>query len=159
MITAKLKEANVYCTERGFVTLDQAKKLKKMGYHYPTHACFMVPRKGIYIEKGIKMELCENAYIRDYNDNNDAEFSFEYIAAPTLSQVHEMLREKHIYISVFPLFDKDGLFFDFRIVDIFLDPDNPRSTHYDYKHPVYKTYNHALSDAIEEAFLMYHQKI
>lgn len=161
--TKQIKEADAYCIEHGFVTFDQAKRLKEMGYHYPTHGCFMVPRNGIHAERGIKWDFSENVYSRDYNDDNDAEFSFEYVAAPTLAEVHEILREKHIYITINTFFDNtdlesEDILFDFIIHDYYFYKDNPTHAIREYQN-VYKTYNHALSDAVTEGLKLYSKKI
>ncbi len=161
MITAKPKEADAYCIKQGFVTFNQAKKLKKLGFHGLVHACFLVSSEAKRFETGIRWDLSDNAYIRDYNQD-DPDDKVEFISAPTLSQVHEMLRDKHIYITINTFFDNtdfesEDILFDFIIHDYYFYKDNPTHVMSEYSN-VYKTYNHALSDAVTEGLKLYSKK-
>ncbi len=158
MKTAKLKKpADCFPIEKGYVTFEQAETLKALGYNRPAYGMYDIATKD---NQGRDCEiwvLATDALPMNYNADQfqSPERNRRSLSAPTLAQVTEMLREKHIYITIRPFLNLKGIFFDFIIDSFDLDKLESRNATYPYD---YKTYNHALSDAVTEALRLYSSK-
>ncbi len=147
---------DVYPIESGFVTFKQAKILKTLGYNQPAYGYYSVLDKSV--NRGTTVRECQLTIAPQSKGRScymDGDFhELETIAAPSLAQVSEFLRKKHIYVDVCPYYQDDSLVFDLQIHSFALCPEEPYNTHSAYPFS-YATYNEALSAGITEAMKIY----